>query len=63
MAEKDLGEILEVIEQPQQILCRLEISEKEVLIPINEQTLEKIDHAGKKLLLNLPEGLLEVYLG
>ena len=60
---KNLGEILEVIEQPQQILCRLEISEKEVLIPVNEQTLEKIDHAGKKLLLNLPEGLLEVYLG
>ena len=59
---KNLGEILEVIEQPQQILCRLEISEKEVLVPVNEQTLDKIDHAGKRLLLNLPEGLLEVYL-
>jgi 16S rRNA processing protein RimM len=59
---ENLGEILEVIEQPQQILCRLEISEKEVLVPVNEQTLDKIDHAGKRLLLNLPEGLLEVYL-
>jgi len=59
---KNLGEILEVIEQPQQILCRLEIGEKEVLVPVNEQTLDKIDHAGKRLLLNLPEGLLEVYL-
>ena len=62
-AKKNLGEVLEVIEQPQQILCRLEINEKEVLIPINEQTLDKIDHPGKRLLLNLPEGLLEVYLG
>ncbi len=60
---KDLGEVLEVIEQPQQVLCRLEIQMREVLIPVNEETLDKIDHAGKRLLLNLPEGLLEVYLG
>jgi 16S rRNA processing protein RimM len=60
---KDLGLILEVIEQPHQVLCRLEIDGKEVLIPINEQTLEKIDHKSKSLLLNLPNGLLEVYLG
>jgi 16S rRNA processing protein RimM len=60
---KDLGPILEVIEQPHQVLCRLEIDGKEVLIPINEQTLEKIDHKTRTLLLNLPDGLLEVYLG
>jgi len=60
---KDLGSILEVIEQPHQVLCRLEIDTKEVLIPINEQTLVKIDHQAKSLLLILPEGLLEVYLG
>jgi 16S rRNA processing protein RimM len=60
---KDLGPILEVIEQPHQVLCRLEIDGKEVLIPINEQTLEKIEHKTRTLLLNLPDGLLEVYLG
>jgi 16S rRNA processing protein RimM len=60
---KDLGEVLEVIEQPHQVLCRLEIHEREVLIPVNEETLEKIDHTGKRLLLILPDGLLEVYLG
>src|ERR1700730_17953280 len=60
---KDLGPILEVIEQPHQVLCRLEIDAKEVLIPINEQTLQKIDHKTKALLLTLPDGLLEVYLG
>jgi 16S rRNA processing protein RimM len=61
--EKELGEILEVIEQPHQILCRIEINSKEVLIPVNEQTRNKIDHAGKRLLLTLPDGLLEIYLG
>jgi 16S rRNA processing protein RimM len=59
---KNLGPVLEVIEQPHQILCRIEIDGKEVLIPINEQTLVKVDHKSKLLLLNLPDGLLEVYL-
>jgi len=59
---KDLGPIIEVIEQPHQILCRLDINTREVLIPINEQTLHKVDHKNKTVLLNLPDGLLEVYL-
>jgi|SRR5450432_80707 16S rRNA processing protein RimM len=60
---KDLGSILEVIEQPHQVLCRIEIDTKEVLIPINEQTLSKVDHKNRAVLLTLPDGLLEVYLG
>jgi 16S rRNA processing protein RimM len=60
---KDLGPIIEVIEQPHQVLCRLEIDTKEVLIPINEQTLSKVDHKNRTVLLTLPDGLLEVYLG
>lgn len=59
---KSLGEILEVIEQPHQVLCRLEIESKEVLIPIHEGSLEKIDHRKKQVLVQLPEGLLDVYL-
>jgi len=59
---RDLGPIQEVIEQPHQVLCRLEIDAREVLIPINEQTLEKVDHKSRSLLVNLPDGLLEVYL-
>ena len=60
--EKDLGEILEVIEQPHQVLCRLEIKDKEVLIPINEETLQKTDRKNKKVFVSLPEGLLDIYL-
>ena len=60
---RDLGPILEVIEQPHQVLCRLEMEAKEVLIPINEKTLNKVDHKNRSVLLTLPDGLLEVYLG
>ena len=60
--EKELGPILEVIEQPHQLLCRLEINNKEVLIPLNENTLRKIDHKKKQVIVILPHGLLEIYL-
>jgi 16S rRNA processing protein RimM len=38
-----LGEVLEVIEQPHQLLCRIEWKNKEALIPLHDQTMEKID--------------------
>ena len=60
--ENDLGLIDEVIEQPHQILCRLIIREKEVLIPLNESTIKKIDHKNKQVQTDLPDGLLEIYL-
>ena len=60
--KEPLGEILEVIEQPHQLLCRLEIKGKEVLVPLHENTIEKIDHKKKQVIVTLPEGLLEIYL-
>lgn len=59
---ESLGEILEVIEQPHQLLCRLEIKNKEVFVPLNESTLEKTDHKKKEVIVQLPEGLLDIYL-
>ena len=58
----ELASVLEVIEQPLQILLRLEMEGKEVLIPLHETTLQRIDHKNKKVLVNLPDGLLDVYL-
>jgi 16S rRNA processing protein RimM len=60
--KQDLGEILEVIEQPHQLICRLELNGKEVLIPFNESTLQKVDHKKKQVLVSLPDGLLDIYL-
>ncbi len=57
-----LGEILELIEQPHQLLCRLEIKGKEVLIPLHEGSLKKVNHRKKEVLVELPDGLLEIYL-
>ena len=60
--KKNLGPILELIEQPRQWIGRLEISGREVLVPLNEEIIVKINHRKKQVLVNLPEGLLEIYL-
>lgn len=60
--DRSLGKILEVIEQPHQLLCRLEMEGKEVLIPLHEDTIKKIDRKNNRVIVELPEGLLEIYL-
>ena len=56
-----LGKILEVIEQPHQVLCRIDLNGKEALIPLHEETLVKIDKKKNQVIVELPEGLLDVY--
>lgn len=56
-----LGEVLEVIEQAHQLLCRITWKGKDALIPVHEDFLQKIDNRKKQIILELPEGLLEIY--
>ncbi|MGH2648994.1 MAG: ribosome maturation factor RimM, partial [Ginsengibacter sp.] len=58
---KELGEVCEVIEQPHQVLCKIIFKGKEALLPLHEDSLEKVDQKSRKLFLNLPEGLLDIY--
>jgi 16S rRNA processing protein RimM len=60
---ENLGLVESVIEQPLQILLQLTLKNKEVLIPVNESNLKKIDRKKKEVHVDLPEGLLEIYLG
>jgi len=57
----DLGEIVEVIEQPHQVLCKILLSGKEALVPLHEQTLRKVDAKRREVFVELPDGLLDVY--
>jgi len=60
--EQVLGKIVEVIEQPHQILCRIELNKKEAYIPLHEETIRKIDKKKQQVIVSLPPGLLEIYL-
>jgi len=59
--DENLGEILEIIEQPHQVLCKISLNGKEALIPIHEEFLDKIDKKNRKVFVTLPYGLLEIY--
>ena len=60
--EKELGKIIEVIEQPHQILCTIEFNNKEAYIPLHQETIKKVDRKKKQVIVELPPGLLEIYL-
>lgn len=57
-----LGEILEVNEYPQQFVATVLYKEKEILFPLNEAIIIEIDDEENTLLVDLPEGLIELYL-
>ena len=57
-----LGNITEVTNNSQQILLNLKFKGKEIILPLVEDFIEKIDEKAKKLFFNAPEGLIGVYL-
>ncbi len=58
----ELGEIIAVNEYPQQYVATMMYKEKEVLFPLNEDMIVEIDEEAKTILIDLPEGLLDLYL-
>jgi 16S rRNA processing protein RimM len=58
----ELGVILEINEYPQQFVATVSYKSQEVLFPLNDDFIEEIDEEKKELHINLPDGLLDVYL-
>lgn len=61
--EGELGEITDVHEYPKQFIAALTYKGSEVLFPLNEQIIKNIDVVKSIVLVNLPDGLLDIYLG
>ncbi|MBL6449772.1 16S rRNA processing protein RimM [Fulvivirga sp. 29W222] len=58
----DVGVIVDVYTSPNQDLLAIDHRGKEVLVPINDEIIGKVDHEKSTLNVNLPEGLLDIYL-
>ena len=58
----DLGAIKEVLDYPNQSLFQVFYNEKEILIPVNDDIIKKVDRTKKEIHIEMPEGLLEVYM-
>jgi len=62
-AEKgELGPINDVLEYPTQAILQVFKGEKEILIPILDHVIQKVDRKAKKLYISAPEGLIDMYL-
>lgn len=63
-AEKgELGPINDVLEYPTQAILQVFKGQKEILIPILDHVIQKVDRKAKKLYIAAPEGLIDMYLG
>ena len=57
-----LGKIEDIFETPGQVLATVQFKGKEVMVPLVDATIVKVDGAAKTIYVDLPEGLLDVYL-
>lgn len=57
-----LGPVETIYDLETQNLLGVKHQEKEVLIPIQDGIIQKVDKAAKKVYCHLPEGLLDIYL-
>lgn len=59
----ELGKINQIIEYPTQAIIQVMVNGKEVLIPIIDNVIQKVDRDEEKLYIKAPEGLINMYLG
>jgi len=60
--ENLLGQVENVITLSAQTLLTLNVEGTEVLVPLQEGIISKVDKQLQRIMANLPEGLLDVYL-
>ena len=57
----ELGTIREIYEMPYQDLMAMDYQGVEVLIPVQDELILRADKTARKLYVNLPEGLVDIY--
>lgn len=57
-----VGKITGVNDITSQALFEVENGQNQILIPMNDEFIEKVDRANKKIIVKTPEGLIDLYL-
>lgn len=60
--EGELGVIGKIFDMPQQPMASVQHQGKEILFPVVSVFIDRIDRENRILYVNLPEGLLDIYL-
>ena len=59
----NIGKIVSINDSTAQALFEIEKNGKQILIPMNDEFIEKVDKKNNLIKVNTPEGLIELYLG
>lgn len=57
-----IGTLVKVLDFPRQSLFQIACGDKEILIPIVNEIIVKVDRKKKELHIRAPEGLIDIYL-
>jgi 16S rRNA processing protein RimM len=58
----NLGKIKEIMDQSSQALLIIDHKGKEILIPITDEIITRVDRTQEIIYVNTPEGLIDIYL-
>ncbi|MBN2638777.1 MAG: 16S rRNA processing protein RimM [Bacteroidales bacterium] len=58
----ELGKVEAVLEYPNQAVLQVFQGEKEILVPINDEVILDVNRKEKRIQVQTPEGLVELYL-
>ena len=58
----DIGIVKEVLQYPTQAIIQIEFQGKEILLPIVDEVIKKLDRNKKIMYVSAPEGLIEMYM-
>lgn len=59
----NIGKIVSINDSTAQALFEIKKGEKQILIPMNDEFIDKVDKKNRTLYVSTPEGLIDLYLG
>ena len=58
----NIGTLVKVMDLPRQSLLQIAFEDKEILVPLVDEVIMKVDRKKKELHIRAPEGLIDIYL-
>jgi 16S rRNA processing protein RimM len=58
----NIGTLVKVMDLPRQSLLQIGSGDKEILVPLVDEVIVKVDRKKKELHIRAPEGLIDIYL-
>ena len=57
-----IGTLVQVMDLPRQSILQIASGDKEILVPLVDEVIVKVDRKKKELHIHAPEGLIDIYL-